>query len=153
MDHKQLERLLDIAPALSGGLDLELVLRRIIDAARELTGAKYAALGVLDASGDALERFITAGLSEDEVALNSDLPRGRGVLGELIRHPEPLRLADVGDHPRSYGFPMGHPPMRGFLGVPIRVRGTVYGNLYLTEKQGGEFDEDDEETVLRLADW
>src|SRR5215213_7903013 len=153
MDQKQLERLLDIAPALSGGLDLELVLRRIIDAARELTGAKYAALGVLDATGEALERFITVGLSDEEVARIGDLPRGRGVLGELIRRPQPLRLEHVGDHPRSYGFPMGHPPMESFLGVPIRVRGEVYGNLYLTDKQDGEFDDDDEEAALRLADW
>jgi signal transduction histidine kinase len=153
MQENQLERLLAIAPALAGGLDLETVLRRIVDAAREVTGARYAALGVLDPGGEALERFITAGLSDDEIAGIGDLPRGRGVLGELIRHPEPLRLENVGDHPRSYGFPMGHPPMRGFLGVPIRVRGEVYGNLYLTEKAGGEFDETDEQTVLRLADW
>ena len=153
MDQQQLERLLAIAPALAGGLDLETVLRRIVDAAREVTRSKYAALGVLDSSGEALERFITAGLSEDQIARIGDLPRGRGVLGELITRPEPLRLDDVGDHPRSYGFPMGHPAMHSFLGVPIRVRGEVYGNLYLTEKQGGEYDEDDEESALRLADW
>ena len=153
MDQKQLERLLAIAPALAGGLDLEIVLRRIVEAAREVTGARYAALGVLDSTGDALERFIPAGLSEDEIARIGDLPRGRGVLGELIRNPHPLRLEDVGDHPRSYGFPVGHPPMRGFLGVPIRVRGEVYGNLYLTEKAGGEFDEEDEANVQRVADW
>jgi signal transduction histidine kinase len=153
MQENQLERLLAIAPALAGDLDLETVLRRIVDAAREVTGARYAALGVLDPRGEELERFITAGLTEDEIAGIGDLPRGRGVLGELIRHPEPLRLANVGDHPRSYGFPMGHPPMRDFLGVPIRVRGEVYGNLYLTEKAGGRFDETDEQTVLRLADW
>jgi len=153
LDQKQLERLLEIAPALSGGLELETVLRRIVDAAREVTGAKYAALGVLDASGEALERFITAGLTDEEVARIGDLPRGRGVLGELIRHPQPLRLADVGDHPRSYGFPVGHPPMKSFLGVPIRVRGEAYGNLYLTDKPTGEFGDDDEEAALRLADW
>jgi len=153
MDRQQLERLLAIAPALAGGLDLETVLRRIVEAAREVTGSRYAALGVLDASGEALERFITVGLSDEEVARIGDLPRGRGVLGELIRRPQPLRLEHVGDHPRSYGFPMGHPPMESFLGVPIRVRGEVYGNLYLTEKQGGEYDEDDEESALRLADW
>ena len=153
MDQNQLERLLGIGPALAEGLDLETVLRRIVDAAREVTGARYAALGVLDSAGEALERFIPAGLSEEEIARIGDLPRGRGVLGELIRHPKPLRLENVGDHLRSYGFPTGHPPMRGFLGVPIRVRGEVYGNLYLTEKHGGQFDDDDEETVLRLADW
>ena len=153
MDKRQLERLLGIGPALAEGLDLEAVLRRIVDAAREVTGARYAALGVLDSEGEALERFITAGLSDAEVARIGDLPRGRGVLGELIRHPEPLRLANVGDHPRSYGFPMGHPPMHGFLGVPIRVRGEVYGNLYLTDKEGGEFGDADEEAALRLSEW
>jgi signal transduction histidine kinase len=153
MKPRQLERLLGIGPALAEGLDLETVLRRILDAAREVTGARYAALGVLDESGEALERFITAGLTDDEIAAIGDLPRGRGVLGELIRHPEPLRLTNVGDHPRSYGFPVGHPPMHGFLGVPIRVRGAVYGNLYLTEKEGGELDESDEEMVRQLADW
>ena len=153
MDQIQLERLLGIGPALADGLDLETVLRRIVDAAREVTSAQYAALGVLDASGEGLERFITAGLSEDEIARIGDLPRGRGVLGELIRRPRPLRLDEVGDHPRSYGFPVGHPPMHSFLGVPIRVRGEVYGNLYLTEKRDGEFNDDDEEAALRLADW
>jgi GAF domain-containing protein len=153
MDQDKLERLLAIAPALAGGLELETVLHRIVDAARDITGSKYAALGVLDSSGEALERFITAGLSDDEEARIGDLPRGRGVLGELIRRPEPLRLEDVGDHPRSYGFPMGHPPMSSFLGVPIRVRGAVYGNLYLTEKADGQYDEDDEAMVMRLADW
>src|SRR5829696_4196790 len=118
MDQKQLERLLGIGPALAEGLELETVLRRIVDAAREVTGARYAALGVLDATGEALERFITAGLSEEEIARIGDLPHGRGVLG-----------------------------------VPIRVRGEAYGNLYLTEKSDGEFDEADQETVCRLADW
>jgi signal transduction histidine kinase len=153
MDQKQLERLLGIGPALAEGLDLETVLRRIVDAAREVTGARYAAVGVLDQSGQGLERFITAGLSDEEVASIGDLPRGRGVLGELIKRPSPLRLTEVGDHPRSYGFPVGHPPMHSFLGVPIRVRGAVYGNLYLTDKQSGDFVGDDEEAVLRLADW
>ena len=82
-----------------------------------------------------------------------DLPRGRGVLGVLIEHPQPLRLADVGDHPRSYGFPTGHPVMRGFLGVPISVRGQTWGNLYLAEKQHGDFTEKDEEAAVILADW
>ena len=153
MDRHQLERLLAIAPALAGGLDLETVLRRIVEAARDVTRSRYAALGVLDSSGEALERFITAGLTDDQIARIGDLPRGRGVLGELIRHPEPLRLEQVGDHPRSYGFPMGHPEMHSFLGVPIRVRGAVYGNLYLTEKEDGDYDHADEEAALRLADW
>jgi signal transduction histidine kinase len=153
MKQDQLERLLGVGPALAEGLDLEVVLRRILDAAREITGARYAALGVLDERGEGLERFLPAGLSDDEIASIGDLPRGHGVLGELIRSPESLRLEEVGDHPRSYGFPVGHPPMHSFLGVPIRVRGAVYGNLYLTEKQGGEFDADDEAIVARLADW
>jgi signal transduction histidine kinase len=149
----QLERLLSLGPGLAEGLDLETVLRRVVDGAREVTGARYAALGVLDPSGQALERFITAGLSDEEIARIGDLPRGRGVLGELIRNPRPLRLDDVTRHPRSYGVPVGHPPMHSFLGVPIRVKGNVYGNLYLTEKQGGPFDEADEAAALRLADW
>jgi signal transduction histidine kinase len=153
MRQDQLERLLGVGPALAEGLDLEVVLRRILDAAREVTGARYAAVGVLDERGEALERFLPSGLSEEQMAKIGDLPRGHGVLGELIRHPEPLRLEEVGDHSRSYGFPVGHPPMHSFLGVPIRVRGTVYGNLYLTEKQVGQFDADDEEIVARLADW
>ncbi len=153
MDDQQLKRLLGIGPALAAGLELEAVLRRIVEAAQDVTGARYVALGVLDAAGEGLERFITIGLDDEEIARIGDLPRGRGVLGELIRNPEPLRLTDVGEHPRSYGFPMGHPPMRGFLGVPIRIRGEVYGNLYLTEKSDGEFDESDQETVLHLADW
>jgi signal transduction histidine kinase len=153
MNQDQLERLLGVGPALAEGLDLEVVLRRILDAAREVTGARYAALGVLDEGGEALERFLPAGLSEDEMASIGDLPRGHGVLGELIRNPEALRLEEVGDHARSYGFPVGHPPMHSFLGVPIRVRGKVYGNLYLTEKHDGQFDADDEEIVARLADW
>jgi signal transduction histidine kinase len=153
VDREKLEQLLSVGPMLAEDLDLETLLRRIVEAARDLTGARYAALGVLDADGTALERFLTSGLTDEETARIGDLPRGRGVLGELIRHPQPLRLTDVGDHPRSYGFPVGHPPMHGFLGVPIRVRGEVYGNLYLTEKQGGEFDGEDEEVVSRLADW
>jgi signal transduction histidine kinase len=153
VDREKLEQLLSVGPMLAEDLDLETLLGRIVEAARDLTGAHYAALGVLDADGTALERFLTSGLADEEIARIGDLPRGRGVLGELIRHPQPLRLTDVGDHPRSYGFPVGHPPMHGFLGVPIRVRGEVYGNLYLTEKDGGEFDEEDEEVVSRLADW
>jgi signal transduction histidine kinase len=153
MEQTQLERLLGVAHSLTEGLELETVLLRIAEAAREVTGARYAALGVLDESGQGLERFIHAGLTDEETVAIGDLPRGLGVLGELITRPEPLRLAEVGDHPRSYGFPVDHPPMHGFLGVPIRVRGTVYGNLYLTEKQDGGFDDADEEMVLQLGDW
>ncbi len=147
-------RLLDVGSTLLSELDLEAVLRSVVEAAQELTGARYAALGVLDRSGEELERFIYLGIDEDMRRGIGNLPRGRGVLGELIREPRPLRLRDVEQHPHSYGFPPGHPPMHSFLGVPIRIRDDIYGNLYLTEKQGAEvFDEDDEEAALTLATW
>jgi signal transduction histidine kinase len=145
---------LDVARSVLSELDVDVVLRRVLEAARELTGAQYAALGVLDDDRSALKRFVTVGLTEDERAEIGPLPRGRGVLGELISHPVPLRLADVKAHPRSYGFPLGHPPMRTFLGTPVLVRGKPWGNLYLTDKAGGdEFSEADEENVVVLADF
>jgi len=150
---QRLERLIDVGRALVSELDLEAVLERVLAAARELTGAEYAALGVLDESRSELERFLTLGIDEETHKAIGDLPRGRGVLGVLISDPHPLRLTDVGEHARSYGFPLGHPPMRSFLGVPILIRGQAYGNLYLTEKRTGEFDEDDENAVVILADW
>ena len=119
----------------------------------ELTDARYAALGILDAAGEGLERFVVSGIDAQGQAEIGDLPRGRGVLGVLITDPRPLRLRDVGEHEHSYGFPPGHPPMASFLGVPVRVRGEVFGNLYLTEKAGGRFSADDEEAVVVLADW
>jgi signal transduction histidine kinase len=131
--------------------ELELVFERVIGAARELTGARYAALGVLDARRERLERFLTTGIDHDTREMLGEPPSGHGVLGELIRNPEPLRLPDVGGHPRSYGFPIGHPPMETFLGVPILVGGEAWGNLYLTEKDGGEFTDDDEQAVVMLA--
>jgi signal transduction histidine kinase len=131
--------------------ELELVLERVIEAARELTGAQYAALGVLDDRRELLARFLTSGIDEDTRRVIGDLPRGHGVLGELIRDPRPLRLPDVGAHPRSYGFPIGHPPMNTFLGVPILVGGEAWGNLYLTEKPHGEFTDQDEQVVVMLA--
>ena len=131
--------------------ELELVFARVIDAARELTGARYAALGVLDGGRERLERFLTSGIDDDTREMLGEPPSGHGVLGELIRNPEPLRLPDVGAHPRSYGFPIGHPPMETFLGVPILVGGQAWGNLYLTEKDGGEFTDDDEQAVVMLA--
>ena len=135
-------------------LDLEVVLRRVLESARELSGARYAALGVTDQSQSELERFITIGIDEDDRERIGDLPKGRGVLGELIAHPVPLRLADVGAHPHSYGFPPGHPPMRTFLGVPVLIGGVPFGNLYLTEKAGGEeFTEADEQTIMLLAEF
>jgi signal transduction histidine kinase len=135
-------------------LDVELVLRRLLESARELSGARYAALGVTDASRTELERFITVGIDEETRERIGDLPKGRGVLGELIAHPVPLRLADVGAHPHSYGFPPGHPPMRTFLGVPVMIGGVPFGNVYLTEKAGGgQFTEEDEETIVLLAEF
>jgi signal transduction histidine kinase len=135
-------------------LDVDVVLERVLWAARELTGARYAALGVLDRSRGELERFNTAGLDGPTRRHIGALPRGRGVLGELIADPRPLRLADVGAHPRSYGFPSGHPPMKTFLGVPVLVAGEPFGNLYLTEKSHGqEFTEEDEQALVRLAEF
>ncbi len=144
---------LDVARSVLAELDLEVVLNRVLESARELTSARYAALGVLGASRTELERFITLGIDEAEREAIGALPRGRGVLGELIQHPTPLRLGDISEHPRSYGFPHGHPPMKSFLGVPVLIDGTPFGNLYLTEKQGGEqFTDADEEAVLMLAE-
>lgn len=145
---------LDVACGLLSELDVDVVLERVLEAARELTGARYAALGVLDPSRNELERFITSGLDEPARRQIGPLPRGRGVLGELIQDPCPLRLADVGTHPRSYGFPGGHPPMKTFLGVPVLVAGEPYGNLYLTDKHHEqEFTEEDERAVVRLAEF
>ena len=138
----ELRRLLAVGRALVSELDLESVLDHVLQTAVELTNARYAALGILDESKDGLERFLHTGLDEEARRRIGPLPRGRGVLGELIRDPRPLRLADVTTHPRSYGFPPGHPPMATFLGVPITIRGEAYGNLYLAEKVGGgEFGE------------
>jgi signal transduction histidine kinase len=144
---------LDVARSVLGELDLELVLQRVLESARELTGARYAALGVLGGSRTELERFLTLGIDEAEREAIGALPRGRGVLGELITNPQPLRLTDISEHPRSYGFPHGHPPMKSFLGVPVLVGETPYGNLYLTEKEHGEqFTQADEEAVAMLAE-
>src|SRR6185312_5790151 len=149
---EQIRRLLDVGRALVAEHDTEAMLHRILIEAREITGARYAALGVLDASRRELERFVTVGVDEATHRAIGDLPRGRGVLGVLINDPRPLRLSQVGDHPQSYGFPMGHPAMTAFLGVPIVVRGASWGNLYLTEKEGGgEFTQEDEEAVVILA--
>jgi signal transduction histidine kinase len=149
-----LRRLLEVGRTLVSELDLESVLRRVLETAGELTGARYAALGILDERKEELERFLTVGIDEETRQAIGPLPRGRGVLGELIRNPEPLRLAVVTDHARSYGFPPGHPPMTSFLGVPIAVRGEAYGNLYLTDKENGvEFTEDDEQFVVVLSEW
>jgi signal transduction histidine kinase len=128
-------------------------MNRALEVACELTGARYAALGVLDSNRVDLERFITRGIDAKTREAIGALPRGRGVLGLPIEDPVPLRLSNVGEHPRSYGFPPGHPPMGNFLGVPIVIRGQAWGNLYLTEKPGGDFDEADEQSAVILAEW
>jgi signal transduction histidine kinase len=152
-DAGQTERLLEAGRALVSELDLEVVLERLLETARELTGARYAAIGVLDAERRGLERFLTSGIDPATHREIGDLPRGRGILGLLIDEPHPIVLPDVGAHPRSYGFPAGHPPMTTFLGVPLLIRGEAWGNLYLTEKQGGEFGDADLQAVGVLADW
>ena len=150
----QLARLLAVGRALVSELDLESVLNQVLETARELTSARYAALGILDERKAELERFLTVGLDDETRRTIGPLPRGHGVLGELIRNPQPLRLPDVTEHPRSYGFPPGHPPMTTFLGVPVSVRGEAYGNLYLTDKAGGEeFTDSDEQLVIVLSEW
>src|SRR5207249_2190661 len=123
-------------------LSLDAVLERIVEAAAELTGARYAALGVIDRAGTGLERFVTTGIDEETRTTIGDPPHGRGILGVLIRDAEPLRLHDLAEDPRSVGFPPGHPPMHTFLGVPILLRSVAFGNLYLTEKDNGDFTDD-----------
>jgi signal transduction histidine kinase len=138
---------------MAADLSLDGVLQRIVAIARELAGAKYAALGVLSEARDRrLRTFVHHGMAEEVVAEIGHLPRGHGVLGLLIDHPEPLRLHDINQHPAAYGFPDHHPPMSSFLGVPVRIRDRVFGNLYLTEKAGGgDFTAEDEEIVVALA--
>jgi two-component system, NarL family, sensor histidine kinase DevS len=148
----RLRVLVDAGIALSSELSLDTLLQRLVETAAELTGARYAALGVIDKSGQALERFLTTGIDPETHAATGELPRGRGVLGVLIREARPLRLHDLADDPRSVGFPRNHPPMSTFLGVPILLRGVAYGNLYLTEKEGSaDFTEEDEELTQMLA--
>jgi signal transduction histidine kinase len=153
MDEHRLRRLLDVGRSLISELDPEAVLERLLEVAGDITGARYAAIGVLDERRQGLERFLTVGIDEDTHRQIGDLPHGRGVLGVLISDPQPLRLADVSAHPRSYGFPLAHPAMTTFLGVPIVIEGEAWGNLYLTEKAGGEFTAEDEEAVVVLAGW
>src|SRR5919201_1919607 len=148
----RLRSLLDVIAALTGELSLDALLERLVEATVELTGARYGALGVIDRTGSRLERFITTGIDDAARAAIGDPPHGRVFLGVLIREAEPLRLHDLADDPRSVGFPPNHPPMRSFLGVPVMLRGVAYGNLYLTEKEGGEdFTDEDQELVTLLA--
>lgn len=147
----RMHSLLEAVLSVGRELDLAQVLRRIVEAAVALTNARYGALGVIGA-GQRLTSFLPVGIDEEEAARIGPLPSGHGVLGELIRTPEPLRLSDLTAHPARHGFPAHHPPMRTFLGVPVRVRDEVFGNLYLTEKRGSaDFDADDEAVVTTLA--
>ncbi|MGI5479539.1 sensor histidine kinase [Streptomyces lavendofoliae] len=144
--------LLEAVVSVGRELDLAQVLRRIVEAAAQLVDARYGALGVIGPDGRTLSQFLTTGLTEDEIARIGHLPAGHGLLGEIIHNPEPLRLRDLGTHEASYGFPPHHPPMRSLLGVPIRVRDQVFGNLYLTDKRGGQdFDAEDESVISTLS--
>jgi signal transduction histidine kinase len=152
VDDDRVRSLLDAGIALSSELSLDAVLQKLTETAATLTDARYAALGVIDQSGKRLERFVTHGVDRETHEAIGDLPRGRGILGVLIRDATPLRLHDIADDPRSVGFPPNHPPMRTFLGVPVMLRGVAFGNLYLTEKAGGDdFSDQDEELVSVLA--
>jgi signal transduction histidine kinase len=151
-NENRLRALVETGVAITSELSLDALLQRLVEAAAELTGARYAALGVIDRSGSELKRFLTTGIDPDTHAAIGDLPRGRGILGLLIREDVPLRLHDLNRDPRAVGFPPNHPAMRTFLGVPIHLRGVAYGNLYLTEKTGGEdFTDEDQELVELLA--
>jgi signal transduction histidine kinase len=148
---ERLRGLLRANALVAGELSLPVVLRQIVAAARDLVGARYAALGVLGRDGE-LEQFVHAGVGEELAGRTGELPRGGGILGLLIRKPVPLRLADLSGHPASAGFPRGHPPMTGFLGVPVCIGEEVFGNLYLTERsRGGAFTADDEQLAIALA--
>jgi len=148
----ELHELLDAIVSVGGVLSLEVVLRRIVESAVGMVGARYGALGVLDESGDRLSQFLHVGLDPATADRIGPLPKGQGLLGQLIADPRPLRLDDLNTHENSFGFPPGHPPMTSFLGVPIRIRGEVFGNLYLTDKRGeAEFTAADEQMAVSLA--
>jgi signal transduction histidine kinase len=149
---RSLRQLLDAVMTVGSDLDLPSVLRHIVESAVALVDANYGALGVLDETGTSLAQFITVGLDEETRRRIGPLPKGHGILGLLIREPHAIRLPDLAEHPDSYGFPPNHPPMKSFLGVPVRVRDQVFGNLYLTDKTTGEvFTDIDEELVIGLA--
>jgi signal transduction histidine kinase len=147
----RLKGLIEAGIALGSELSLDALLQKLVETAASLTGARYAALGVIDERGSALERFIFTGIEREQAEAIGELPRGRGILGVLIHDAAPLRLENLGDDARSVGFPPHHPPMRTFLGVPILLRGRAYGNLYLTEKKEGPFTAEDQELVETLA--
>jgi signal transduction histidine kinase len=143
--------LLDAVVAIGSNLELEVVLKQIVEAAVTLVSARFGALGVIG-EGGRLAEFVPVGLDQEQIAKIHHWPEGRGLLGELITDPRPLRLADISAHQQSFGFPPGHPPMKTFLGAPVRIRDEVFGNLYLTEKEGGaEFDEEDEAVLVALG--
>jgi signal transduction histidine kinase len=148
----RLDMLIEAGLALASELDLETVLGRIVEVAASITGARYGALGVLGEDAPRIERFITRGVSDEQRAAIGHPPVGHGILGLLIREQRPLRLPEIGLDPRSVGFPEHHPPMHSFLGAPVKAAGRVFGNIYLTEKQGAhEFDEADEAALVVLA--
>jgi signal transduction histidine kinase len=147
----RLRALVDAGIALSSELSRDALLQRLVETAAELTGARYVALGVVAQDGRELERLVTHGMDPAVRAAIGELPRGRGILGVIMREGAPLRLHEIADHPASVGFPPNHPPMHTFLGVPVELRGTSYGNLYLTEKADGDFTADDEDLVTLLA--
>lgn len=154
LDAQRLYRLVDVGRSLMATLEFEDILGRVVEVAREITGARYGALGVFDEHRTELSRFVYRGIDDETAFAIGDLPHGRGVLGVLMEDPAPLRVDDIGQHPSSYGFPLNHPPMRSFLGAPISVRGQAWGNIYLTDKVGADgFDAGDEEAVVILADW
>jgi signal transduction histidine kinase len=149
---RSFRQLLDAVTTIGADLDLHTVLQHIVDAAASLADARYGALGILDPSGTYLTDFLTIGVDGETRAVIGDPPKGHGILGLLISDPRPLRLTDLRKHPESFGFPPGHPPMRSFLGVPVVVRGKVFGNLYLTDKRSQEsFSLDDEELLVGFA--
>lgn len=146
-----IESLLAAFAAMADDIDLDTVLKRVISAACQLVDARYGALGVIG-PGQTLSQFITVGLEDDEIRMIGALPQGHGVLGLLVKEPQPLRLHNLRDHDRAVGFPEHHPQMTSFVGVPIRIHGTVFGNLYLTEKNGGaDFTDTDEQLLVALA--
>lgn len=151
-DPERLKALVDAMLLIEADLDLPTALQHIVEQAVRLVDARYGALGVLGVEGAGLDEFITVGVDQAERAAIGSLPSGKGILGLLIRHPQPIRLADLRDHPASEGLPAHHPPMSSFLGVPVRIRGAVFGNLYLCDKQGApEFSDDDEDLVSALG--
>jgi len=151
-DPERLRALVAAVLAIGSDLSLPAVLRHIVESAVTLIDARYCALGVLDAAGEGLSEFVHVGMSPEQVGRIDHLPEGHGILGVLILEPVPLRLGVLGAHPDSYGFPAGHPPMGSFLGVPIRVRDQVFGNLYLTDKRSAvEFSQEDEILAVALA--